>query len=191
MIKQVIISLKLLFLLTILTGVFYPLAVTLYANFFFKDKANGSLIYRNSLVIGSSLVGQSYDSSVYFWSRPSVNSYNPLPSGGSNLGPLSKRLKDQVENRAHVFREFNSIPDNIDIPSEMVFASASGLDPHISPRAALVQVSRIVHNRKFSKDQEMILTKLVIKLTEKPDFQILGEARINVFLLNLELDKIK
>lgn len=189
--KTAITSLKVLLLMTVLTGVIYPVFVTVIAQVIFPDKANGSLIEIDGKITGSQLLGQAFDSTRYFWSRPSGTAYNSLPSGGSNLGPTSQKLKKQVEERKRKFIELNGLKKNTEIPSEMIFASGSGLDPHITPEAALLQVDRITHTRSFTDHQKEHLIRLIREKTETPRFYFLGERRINVLMLNLELDKIK
>ncbi|MBK6963699.1 MAG: potassium-transporting ATPase subunit KdpC [Bacteroidales bacterium] len=188
--KTLITSIRILLFFTILTGIVYPLFVTGIVQFAFKDKANGSLIVKGNNVIGSKLIGQQFDSTIYFSSRPSAVSYNPLPSGGSNLGITNLKLKRTVEERKLSFIRFNQVDGLTDIPSEMLFASASGLDPHISPKAALLQVDRIAVARKFSSVQRSRLNETIENLTEKPQFYIFGEERINLLMLNIELDKL-
>ena len=141
-------------------------------------------------IIGSKLIAQKFDSSIYFWSRPSSIDYNPIPSCGSNLGPTSEKLRKQVADRRVLFAGTNSIADTMAIPKEMIFASASGLDPHISPKAALLQVDRIAKARNFNPDKKQKLINCINNLTEAPQLLCLGEERINVLVLNLELDKI-
>ncbi len=187
---QTIISLKLLLVMTVLTGIIYPLFMTGVAQVVFPYKANGSLITKDGKITGSELIGQKFDSSIYFWSRPSAIDYNPIPSGASNLGPTSDKLKNQVAERRRLFALNNSITDSSAIPEEMIFASASGLDPHISPEAALLQVERIVKARHLDNSQKQNLLQHIKDMTESPQFSILGEARINVVLLNIELDMI-
>lgn len=185
-----VIALKIFLMFTVLTGIIYPLIVTGIAQVIFPAKANGSLIIQDNKIIGSELIGQQFDSAIYFTSRPSAVSYNPLPSGGSNYGITSQKLKKQVEVRKQKFIEFNGLDINTEIPAEMLFASASGLDPHISPQAALLQVDRIVKARNFDDVQKQKLLELVKKNTETPQFLCLGQERINVLKLNLELDNI-
>jgi K+-transporting ATPase ATPase C chain len=185
------ISIKAFCLFTLLTGLIYPLFITGMAQVFFPYRANGSIIIRNGNEIGSELIGQKFDSRQYFWSRPSSIDYNPLPSGGTNLGLTSDQLVRQVANRLERFRYEHALSDSIQIPPEMVFASGSGLDPHISPEAAMLQVNRISRVRNFNAVQKNQLVERIKKLTESPQFHLLGEPRINVFLLNLELDSIQ
>ncbi len=189
--KTLIVSIKFFILLTILTGVVYPLFVTGIAQVLFPVKANGSIIYRDNNPVGSKLIGQKFDTIIYFTSRPSATDYNPLPSGGSNYGPTNAKLKKLADERKNHFITFNQLYSKTEIPSEMLFASASGLDPHISVRAALLQVDRIAGARHFNDTQKQKLIQLIKKDTENPQFHILGEERINVLLLNLDLDKIK
>jgi K+-transporting ATPase ATPase C chain len=187
---QTIIALKFLLLLTILTGIIYPLVMTGTAQLIFHSQANGSLITKDGKVIGSELIGQNFDSTIYFWSRPSVIGYNPIPSGASNYGPLSDTLRKLVISRQNHFAQMNSIDNKLSVPKDMLFASASGLDPHISPEAALMQVERIARARNFKISQKEELLKDIKDMTEAPQFLFLGEPRINVLVLNLRLDKI-
>jgi K+-transporting ATPase ATPase C chain len=189
--KTVIISLKIFLFFTILTGIVYPLLVTGIAQLIFPTKANGSVIIRDNVAIGSQLIGQHFDTAFYFSSRPSAIDYNPLPSGGSNFGLTNVKLKNLVNERKKKFIAFNQLDSNTTVPSEMLFASASGLDPHISPRAALLQVNRVIKARKLDKTQKQELINLIHNQTEKPQYGLLGDERINVLLLNIELDKIK
>jgi potassium-transporting ATPase KdpC subunit len=189
-VKTIIISIKIFLFFTVLTGVVYPLLVTGIAQAVFSEKANGSLIVKDNKIIGSELIGQQFDTNKYFTSRPSAISYNPLPSGGSNYGLTSLKLKNLVAERKKQFIVFNQLDSLTAVPSEMLFASASGLDPHISQKAALLQVDRIARARNFNTLQKQNLVQSVKNLTETPQFLILGEARVNVLILNLELDKI-
>jgi len=187
---QTKIALKFLLVMTILTGIIYPLLMTGLAQLGFPSKANGSLIMKDGKIIGSELIGQKFDSTIYFWSRPSAIGYNPIPSGASNYGPTSDTLKKQVTARRILFAKMNSLSDPLSTPKEMIFASGSGLDPHISPEAASLQIDRISKARHFNDNQKQRLVQIVKDLTEMPQLLILGEKRINVLILNLELDKI-
>ena len=190
--KSVLSSLRIFVFLTLLTGIVYPLIVTGICQLIFPAKANGSLICVNGRVVGSTLIGQSFDSSnIYFTGRPSATGYNPLPSGGSNFSLTSRKLKEQYESRIVNFSSSNGLADRTSIPAEMLFASASGLDPEISPEASILQVSRVCRGRKFSEPQKQKLLDLIGKLTEPPQYQCLGVKRINVLELNIETDKIK
>jgi|WetSurMetagenome_2_1015567.scaffolds.fasta_scaffold00156_3 potassium-transporting ATPase KdpC subunit len=188
--RQVFTTLKFLLLMTILTGIIYPLLMTGIAQLFYPAKANGSLLFKDDKIIGSELIGQKFDSSIYFWSRPSATGYNPVPSGASNYGPTSDTLKKLVLARRVVFVKTNSIADTLTIPEEMIFASGSGLDPHISPEGAFLQTDRIIRARHFNSNQKEELLKDIKEMTEEHQFMFLGEKRINVLLLNLKLDKI-
>lgn len=174
--------------LFILTGVFYPMAVTVLAQAIFPEQASGSLIYTtDSKTAGSALIGQPFSDPKYFWSRPSATagfSYNPLASGGSNLGPTSKDLINQISERTKSLKasEIHGL-----IPADLVMASGSGLDPHISPEAALMQIPRIARERNMSEEK---VHSLVQKSLEGRQFGFLGEPRVNVLKLNLDLDKL-
>lgn len=187
---QLKIALKFLLVMTLLTGIIYPLFITGLAQLAYPSKANGSLIRKDNKLIGSELIGQKFDSSIYFWSRPSSIGYNPIPSGGSNLGPTSDSLKKLVVARRVLFAKMNNLKDPMLAPVEMVFASGSGLDPHISPESAIMQVDRISLARHFDNNQKDLLLEKITEMTEAPQFLCLGEKRINVLRLNLELDKI-
>ncbi len=188
---QTIIALKFLLVMTILTGIVYPLFMTGVAQLSFPSEANGSLVMKDGKIIGSELIGQKFDSSIYFWSRPSAIGYNPIPSGASNYGPTSDTLKKQVTARRVLFATKNSMTDITAIPKEMIFASGSGLDPHISPVAALLQLERVAKARNFNEAQKQKLQQLIKDKTEKPQFFLFGEPRINVFELNLAVDNIR
>jgi K+-transporting ATPase ATPase C chain len=189
--KQTITAIKFFLVMTILTGIIYPLVMTGIAQISYPSKANGSLIIKDNKVIGSCLIGQKFDSSIYFWSRPSATGYGAIPSGASNYGPTSDTLKKQVIIRRNYFAEKNNVKDPSVVPIEMIFASASGLDPDISKEAAFLQVDRIVIARKFSESQKNYLLKTVGDLTEKPQFRLFGEERINVLNLNIVLDTME
>jgi potassium-transporting ATPase KdpC subunit len=188
---QTIIALKFLALMTILTGFFYPLVMTGIAQITYPSRSNGSLIIKDGKIIGSELIGQKFDSSIYFWSRPSAIGYNPIPSSGSNYGPTSDTLKKLVNARRINFAANNNVTESSSIPKEMIFASGSGLDPHISPEAALMQVDRIVRMRQLNNNQKEDLVKTIKDISEAPQFLCLGEPRINLLKLNLELDNIQ
>jgi potassium-transporting ATPase KdpC subunit len=182
-------ALMTLLILTVLTGLVYPLAVTGLAQLFFPDQANGSLIVRNGKVIGSKLIGQYFDKPEYFWSRPSATApfpYNAAASGGSNLGPTNPALIEAVKARAAALRAADPGNDS-PIPVDLVTASGSGLDPHISPAAALYQVKRVARARGLD---ETTVHTLVAQHTEGRQFGLLGERRVNVLELNLGLDAL-
>jgi K+-transporting ATPase ATPase C chain len=187
--KIIVQSFKIFLSLTILTGVIYPLFITLIGQVLFPNQSNGSLIIKNGNIIGSELLGQNFADSIYFQSRPSAINYNPLPSGASNLGLSSALFKKQVNDRKLEFRKNNLLSDSIVIPSEMLFASGSGVDPHISVEAAKLQINRIIKSRNISTDKSKLLYNLVDSLVEYPQFGLLGNQVVNVFSLNLKLDE--
>ncbi|MEI8086091.1 MAG: potassium-transporting ATPase subunit KdpC [Paludibacter sp.] len=189
--KTIGIAIKIFLIFTILTGLLYPLLVTGIAQIVFPHQANGSLILKDNRIIGSELIGQLTDSTIYFSSRPSAIGNHPIPSGGSNYGLTNAKLKAQVIERKNKFIAFNQLDKNAEVPSEMLFASASGLDPHISPKAADLQINRIANARNFSNVQKQKLKALVEKMSEAPQLTCLGESRVNVLLINIELDKVK
>jgi len=176
-----------LILLTFITGVAYPLLVTGIAQLVFPFQANGSLVVRDGKVVGSALIGQPFDDPKYFWGRPSATSpygYNAGASSGSNLSPTNPAQISAVQGRVDVLRAAD--PDNkAPIPVDLVTASGSGLDPHISPGAALYQVPRVARERKLSPDA---VRALVERHTEGRQLGFLGEPRVNVLALNLALD---
>jgi potassium-transporting ATPase KdpC subunit len=180
-------ALVLLALLTVLTGVAYPLAVTGIAQLAFHEKANGSLIVVNGKVLGSKLIGQPFDDPKYFWSRPSATSpfpYNAASSTGSNTGPTNPALADAVKARVAALRAADP-GGSTPVPVDLVTASGSGLDPHISPAAAELQAGRVARVRGLALEH---VRELVARHSESRTLGFLGEPRVNVLALNLELD---
>ena len=171
---------RMLLVMTVLTGIVYPIVVTLIGQALFHNKVNGSLIEKNGKYIGSQLISQKFVSDRYFKSRPSAGDYNPLPSGGTNLGPTSKKLKDLSESAKAAL--------GVDAPQDLIFASASGLDPHISPAAAQFQIERVVKARGLNEAQRASVVQLVQSYIEKPDLGFIGVKRVNVLKLNLAVD---
>ena len=180
-------SLRMLLALTVLTGVAYPLVVLGIAQVAFPQAANGSLIVANGTAVGSALIGQPFDDAKYFWSRPSATApapYNAGASSGSNQGPLNPALRDAVKARIDALRAAD--PGNTQpVPVDLVTASGSGLDPHISPAAAEYQVERVARVRGVPTTD---IRKRVVDATEGRTFGLLGEPRVNVLRLNLALD---
>jgi K+-transporting ATPase ATPase C chain len=182
-------ALMMLLTLTLLTGVIYPLAVTGLAQLLLPSLANGSLITRDGKVVGSELIGQQFDDPKYFWGRPSATSpfpYNAAASSGSNLGPTNPAFIDAVQGRVAALRAADPVNDT-PIPVDLVTASGSGLDPHMSPAAAEYQLKRVARARGLG---ENTLRDLVARHTEGRQLGVLGERRINVFKLNLALDDL-
>jgi potassium-transporting ATPase KdpC subunit len=189
--KNLICAVRMYVLLTIVCGVLYTLTVTAIAQCLFPYRANGSLVMIGGKIVGSELLGQDFEKPEYFRGRTSSVSYDPLPSGASNLSPISFQLKDSVEaRRKEFYRSFGLIPGST-VPPDMLFSSASGLDPHISPEAARLQINRIAGERHLRSLQEEALSALVERSIEQPQLGILGMPRVNVLLLNCKLDSDK
>lgn len=188
--KHIRISVVTLAFFTVVTGVMYPLLVTAVAQIAFPDRANGSLIVRNGQPVGSTLIGQPFTAPGYFWSRPSATTpfpYNASASSGSNFSPLNPELEARI--RADVQRLRASDPAmHAPLPADLVTSSASGLDPHISPDAARLQVPRVARARGLSA---AIISCLVDRYTEDPAIGFFGEPRVNVLRVNLELDALQ
>jgi potassium-transporting ATPase KdpC subunit len=176
--------------LTILTGVIYPLAMVGISQVLFNHQANGSLIKVNGTIVGSSLIGQEFNTPKYFWDRLSAagTGYNAESSGGTNLGPTNKKLLEATVAEANLIRKVNGLPKNYVLPSDAVSTSASGLDPDISPAYADLQTPRVARVRGLSLP---IVMKLVRQNTAGRTLGILGEPRVNVLDLNLALDRLK
>jgi potassium-transporting ATPase KdpC subunit len=189
MMKQVRPALVSLTLLTILTGVVYPVAVTVVAQALFPSQANGSLIMKNGRPVGSALIGQPFDDPKYFWSRLSATSlvgYNGAASSGSNLGPLNDALTDAVKDRIDALKAAD--PDNtLAIPVDLVTASGSGVDPHVSPAAARYQIARVARARNVP---EATVRDLVARHTSGRQWGVFGEPVVDVLGLNLALDAL-
>ena len=182
-------AVTLFILLSIVTGLIYPLLVTGIGQALFPKQAAGSLIERDGKRVGSRLIGQNFTGPKYFWGRPSATApqpYNAAASGGSNLGPLNPALKEAVESRVQALREAD--PGNTQpVPVDLVTASASGLDPHISPAAAEYQVTRVARARGLAPET---VRNLMAMRTENRQWGIFGEPRVNVLELNLALDPL-
>lgn len=183
--KNLLISILMTIVTTILLGIIYPLVVTGLAQLLFHDKANGQLIVQNGTVVGSRIIGQTFTGPAYFHSRPSAagNGYDAGNSSGSNLGPTNKQLIDRVNASVATNQ-----PDNPGqpVPIDLVTTSGSGLDPHISPAAAEFQIPRVAKQRGINADE---LQQLIAKHTEGRQLGFLGEPRVNVLELNLDLDE--
>ncbi|MCG3173780.1 MAG: Potassium-transporting ATPase KdpC subunit [Myxococcota bacterium] len=183
-------AVSLLALFTLLTGVAYPLVVTGAAQAIFPTQANGSLIESKGQVMGSRLIGQSFDDARYFWGRPSATGpgpYNAAASAGSNLGPTNPALTTAVRERVAALRVADPEQASVSIPVDLVTTSGSGLDPHISPAAALYQVHRVARTRRLAEER---VRALVLEHVEARSLGFLGEPRVNVLLLNAALDEL-
>lgn len=189
MIKELRPAISIFVLLTVITGIAYPMLVTGISQATMPGKANGSLIIKEGKPVGSSLIGQSFSDPKYFWGRPSATgpmANNASASSGSNLGPTNPALTDAVKGRVQALRDAD--PGNLQaVPVDLVTASGSGLDPHISPAAAEYQLARVARVRNLSAD---VVHKLVAEHTEGRQLGILGEPRVNVLELNLALDAV-
>lgn len=164
--------------MSLLCGIIYPGVVTAVAQLFFNYQSNGSLLMHDNKVVGSTLIAQGFTGQEYFWPRPSASNYEAVPSAASNLGPTSAELAHRIKEREKIFAE--------KVPADLLTASGSGLDPHISQASAMFQVKRIAHARGL---KEEALMKLIDDLTEKPKFALWGEKRVNVLVLNSRLDR--
>lgn len=180
--KTLFTALRMFFIMTLLTGILYPLSVSLVAQVFMPNLANGSLVRQDKAVVGSELLAQKFQNLEYFWPRPSAVDYNSASSGATNFSWTSENLKKQYSERLKQFG-----PLSVAYP-ELLTTSGSGLDPHISPQAAEFQSERVARARHLDIST---VRHLVAQLTEAPQFGILGEPRVNVLKLNLALDKLK
>lgn len=193
--QQLLSAARMLLVLTLLTGVLYPVSMTVLAQLLFPQQANGRLLTVNDQVVGSALIGQSTADMGYFWSRPSAVGYmqgstlaEPGTSGATNLSSTSADLAQEVAQREAAFRQAHNLPPDVAIPVEMLFASGSGLDPHISPQAARLQVGRVAQARHLPPEQVAALVEAHI---EGPQIGFLGQPRVNVLVLNLALDELQ
>jgi K+-transporting ATPase ATPase C chain len=189
MIKLLIRSVVVTLVLAIIVCGVYPLAVTVVAQVMFPEKANGSLIERSGKIVGSKLIGQSFSRPEYFHGRPSAagdKGYDAASSSGSNLGPTNKKLADRLQGDINAVLKENPTLSKGAVPVDLVTASGSGLDPHISPEAALAQVDRVAKARHVDPEH---MRQIVLAQVESRELGFLGEKRVNVLLLNLKLDE--
>lgn len=181
-------AIKVFLFFTVITGLAYPLLITALSQILFSKTAGGEILKRNNQPIGARLIAQKFVNEKYFWGRPSSVDYNPLPSGGSNLGPTSEALRKAVKDRGDQIRKAHGLSQIDSIPQELLFASGSGLDPEISPETAYFQVNRIAKERALSDTKK--LNALIRMHTKGPDFGFIGEPRVNLLELNLALDEL-
>jgi K+-transporting ATPase ATPase C chain len=186
MLKLILQSIRQTIVWTVITGIAYPLLITAIAQAVFKDQANGSLVMRDGKLVGSTLLAQQFTGPTYFWPRPSAGTYATVPSGASNLGPTSAALQTNVVNNLKALRDSSKLPADAPVPSDLVFTSASGLDPHISPEGARFQAARVAAARGVPVEK---VSELLEKFVEPPQWGVFGQARVNVLVLNLALDQ--
>ena len=177
-------SLRIFAWMTLLTGIIYPLFVTMIAQVAMKQKADGEFITLNGKIVGAKLIAQKFENNIYFQGRPSAIDYNPLSSGGSNLGPTSAKLKKIVDERRQNIAKSNNVEMN-KVPSELLFASGSGLDPHISVETAYFQMERVAKARGLASTD---LKRIIDQTVYKRYFGFIGEPCVNILLLNNQLD---
>lgn len=171
---------------TIVTGIAYPLAITVIARVAFRPQAAGSLVWRDGKLVGSALIAQQFTGKGYFWPRPSAGTYATVPSAASNYGPTSAALQANVDNNLKALRDAHGLPADAPVPADLVYASASGVDPEISPAAARFQVARVAAARGVPVAQ---VSQLVDRFVQPPQWGVFGQARVNVLRLNLALDR--
>jgi K+-transporting ATPase ATPase C chain len=191
----VFIACRMLLALSLLTGVIYPLVVTGIAKVALRRTASGSIVLRDGQPVGSELLAQRFVATQYFWPRPSAGDdsthYATVPSSASNLGPTSSNLMALVCARADHFRAAHGLPNNVAVPPDMLFTSGSGLDPHISPASARLQIQRVAQARHYDAATTERLRQLVEQSVVPPQLGFLGEPRVNVLYLNLTLDQLQ
>lgn len=187
--KTLLQSCMIFVVMTVLTGLAYPFLVTGAGQTLFPDEANGQIINRDGKAVASNILAQKITSPSYFWPRPSAVDYNARASSGSNLGPTSADLKKLYEERRKALIEAH--PDQGEPPQDLLFASASGLDPEISPAAAVYQLNRVANARNLNEEQKEKLKSLIQQYTQGPTLGFMGDSRLNVMELNFALDRMK
>lgn len=183
--KKIWINVRMFLWMTILTGIIYPLLITGIAQLTMKQQADGDFLSSKEKVVGAKLIAQKFEDDKYFWGRPSSIDYNPLPSGGSNLGPISASLKKAVKERQEKISKSHHV-DKDKIPPELLFASGSGLDPHINISTAYFQIERIAKSRGVENHE---IKNLIDRMIIKKSLGFLGETYVNVLVINQALDK--
>ncbi|MEI6080463.1 MAG: potassium-transporting ATPase subunit KdpC, partial [bacterium] len=175
---------------TLFLGLVYTAVITGIGDVLFSHKVKGSIITNNGVVVGSKLIGQRFSDPKFFWGRPSASNFETIPSGASNYGAISKNLKKDVDQRIKDLVQFDPAIKVEDIPAELLLSSGSGLDPHISPKAALFQVSRIAKARRLSDEQKNKIAAMVLGYAEEAKAGFLGQPRVNVLELNMAMEKV-
>jgi potassium-transporting ATPase KdpC subunit len=188
--KSIFQAFSVLVVFTILTGIIYPLLTTVFAVTCFPVQSHGSLAFNKGHVTGSYLIGQGFSDQKNFRPRPSATNYSAMPSGGSNLNPVSSSLRIAIDARRDTFRLANGLSSTDTIPNDMLFASGSGLDPDISPEAARLQINRIARERNFTNGQKLALTSLVEHSIAPRQLGFLGSERVNVLRLNQAIENM-
>lgn len=181
-------AIKLFFMMVLITAFFYPLSILILTHVIMPWKAQGSFIEVEGKIIGSKLIGQKFTREEYFWQRPSAVNYNPLPAGASNLGPTSRELKETIKKRALQVAQAHDIQDLSLIPIELICASASGVDPHISLNTAYFQAERVARARGITKE---IIEQFIMESLDKPLGRLFGSPYVNVLVLNQLLDQFQ
>jgi len=176
--------------LTVLTGIIYPLLTTAFAVICFPVQSHGSMVFNKGHVIGSYLIGQGFSDQKNFRPRPSATNYSAMPSGGSNLNPVSSSLRATIDARRDTFRLANGLSEKDTVPGDMLFASGSGLDPDISPQAARLQIDRVSRERNFTNEQKLDLASLVEHSIAPRQLGFLGSERVNVLRLNQAIENM-
>lgn len=183
-------ALRLFIALTLLTGVFYPLAVTVVGQLLWSEKASGSWLKVNDRIVGSKWIGQKFSEPRYFWGRPSNSNYDPMDSGGSNLGPMNPELKKRIDERAAALLKADPDAKRDAIPSDLLYASGSGLDPHISLQSALFQMERVAKARTFDEEGKMKLQQMLEESARHHEVRLFSQPYVNVLEVNIALDKL-
>ncbi len=185
-------NIKMLLLMTLLVGIVYPILVLVMANLFMPKKAQGSFVQIGEKNVGSMLVGQRFQTDRYFWGRPSAVDYNTLPAGASNLSPTSAKLRNMISQRRLKIAQAHQTQNLLMVPAELVCASASGIDPHISANTAFFQMDRVLQAPSMTGEKSRsILQKMIKDLIEYPAGRLISIPRLNVLMLNLALDELE
>lgn len=185
-------SCKMILMMTFLTGIVYPIIITFFAALTMPWNAQGNLILKENTLVGSRLIGQDFHSEKYFWGRPSAVNYSTVPSGASNLGPTSAKLKQEIEQRRFKIAQAHNIQNLSLVPIELICASGSGIDPHISLETAYFQIGRVAKARNMtSNDMQYKILELINNNLDRPLGKLFGLPHVNVLILNLALDEFQ